>query len=148
MTTPDSLLPRLRALVQQRLADADRHPPLPFPPVPPPTTSVRERFIDAPDRRKRALARHSDGSPIDDATWERRQHRSTPQEDVPMNGDTIRRARHLTGLSQRQLATARNISRSWLADVERGRRGVPPELAVWATMILRKEQRAKAGGTP
>lgn len=144
----DPLLTRLQAQLQAIYAREEAAgPAIPWPPLPRATTSWQQRLVDEPERRHRALAQVSGGrDPLDDATWQRRQHRArrgrgeAPREGEP-TGATIRQARELEGLSQRQLAKVRRISRGWLADIEGGRRRVPPELVVWATLVLRRHER-------
>jgi len=49
----------------------------------------------------------------------------------------LRHARRLVRLSQRQLAQEFPYGRSLIAEVERGKRSCPPDLAAWARRVLR-----------
>ena len=53
-----------------------------------------------------------------------------PKRTLP--GGDLLKARKAAGLSQRQLAAARGLSRGLVADIERGQRSCPLELADWA----------------
>jgi DNA-binding transcriptional regulator YiaG len=53
-----------------------------------------------------------------------------PRRDLPP--EDLLRARKAAGLSQRQLAAERGLSRGLVADIERGQRSCPLELADWA----------------
>ena len=60
-----------------------------------------------------------------------------PRRDLP--GEDLLKARKAAGLSQRQLAAARGLSRGLVADIERGHRSCPLDLADWARSALRRK---------
>ena len=55
-------------------------------------------------------------------------------------GEDLLRARKAAGLTQRQLAAEQGVSRGLVADIERGERSCPLELADWARRINAEQE--------
>ena len=115
-----------RGLQVVRVVDAT--PPVLEPPAPAVTLEDAaagvHRFaagIRADTRRRRGWGFGRAGQPP---------RKPDPARTLP--GEDLLKARKAAGLSQRQLAAERGLSRGLVADIERGQRSCPLELADWA----------------
>jgi hypothetical protein len=60
---------------------------------------------------------------------------------APVTPEQVRRARHLAGVGQWQLAQTLGLARSTIAGAETRRRGIPPALADWVRGVLASDAR-------
>lgn len=68
-----------------------------------------------------------------------------PRAPARVSGAQQRRARQLERLTQRMLAAQRDCSRSAIAEAERGRRAVLPNVEAWVEAVLRAHGEWDAG---